>query len=401
MRRASLIFATRRPPFPLDNGARIRAHRLASGLSEHFDLTLVTFDGGPTGDETTSTRADLERVLPAARIELVPFDGRAAGRLRRDALRATSASWGPFATRGLRERLKQLASRAPGSVLHLDDPGVGLAGVGLDAGLVAFAPHNIEYRVLRGVAPSLPLGERPFVELEWRKGAREERRLWRRAQLCVAVSELDARVMREEGAAAVVVCPNGTDPVQRLPLPALAEGEPLRLLFVGSGAYWPYQQGLAWFVAEVLPLARHRGPVALEVVGERPPDPARSEGVVYRGRVPDVHPFYERAHALVLPVFAGSGTRLKVLEAAALGRPIISTALGAEGLPLEADKEFVRAENAEEFAAAIASLRESLRYSPEDIETMVAAARHAAEPFNWEEIVGRLAETYVSPPRGR
>jgi glycosyltransferase involved in cell wall biosynthesis len=392
MRRASLIFAARRPPFPLDNGARIRSQRLAAGLSEHFDLTLVTFEGGPTGDETSATPADLERLLPSARIELVPFDGRAAGRLRRDAFRPSSASWGPFDTRAMRRRLRALAS--PESVLHLDDPGVGLAGLGVRAALVAFAPHNIEYRVLRGVAPYLSLAERPFVELEWRKGAREERRLWRGTDLSVAVSELDAEAMRAGGAREVVVVPNGTDSAPRLPLAVPAPGDPLRLLFVGSGAYWPYEQGLAWFVGEVLPLVRGDGPVTLDVVGQAPDHPVRAEDVTYHGRVPEVAPFYERAHALVLPVFAGSGTRLKVIEAAMLGRPIVSTALGVEGLPLEPGYHYLRGERPEEFAAAIGSLRRLAGESPAALEAMLSAARRAAEPFTWDRIAAGLAETY-------
>jgi polysaccharide biosynthesis protein PslH len=393
MRRASLILATRRPPFPLDNGARIRTHRLATGLAARFDVTLVTFAGGPTHDETTSTREDLEQVLPGVRLELLPFDGRAPGRMRKDALRPSSASWAPYASAGLRSRLRELAAGRADCVLHLDDPAMGLAGLGVSAGLVAFAPHNIEYRILRGVVPGLPLFERPLVALEWRKSRREERRLWRKADVCVAVSELDAETMRRGGARRAVVCPNGTDALAPPPPQALADGDPLRLLFVGSGAYWPYEQGLSWFVREVMPLVQRDGPVALDVVGERPRDPVEAPGVAYHGRVPEVLPYYERAHALVLPVFAGSGTRLKVLEAAALRRPVLSTALGVEGLPFRPGVEYVHAETPNEFAAACAELRSGLREAR--LGGLLGAAEDAARPFRWDRIADGLARTYT------
>jgi glycosyltransferase involved in cell wall biosynthesis len=234
----------------------------------------------------------------------------------------------------MRAALTALISDRPGAILHLDDVGVGLAGRGLGPGRTVFAPHNVEHRIVREVAATRPLSHRSFLEVEWRKIAAEERLLWRGSDLCVAVSELDAAAMRAGGARRVEVCPNGTDPHPPLPPAAAARGVALRLLFVGSGAFWPYERGLQWFAQEVMPRLQAGGGATLDVVGERPPSPHRGPGIRYHGRVPDVRPFYERAHALVVPVFEGSGTRLKIIEAATLGRPVISTALGAEGLPV-------------------------------------------------------------------
>lgn len=388
-----LVFATRRPPWPLDNGARIRAHRLAIGLSERFDLTLVTFSGAPTYDETTASPAEIQDALPGAAIELVPYDGPQIG-VRRNAPRRRSATWGIYATPAMRARLAEFVSRHPRTLLHLDDPGMGLSGVGLPAALTAFSPHNIEHRILRDLARDLPPHRRPFLELEWRKVAHEERRLWCESDVCVAVSEIDAATMREGGAETTIICPNGTDRFDPTPLPRFAEGEPLRLVFVGSGAFWPYERGLAWFVREVLPRVREGGPVTFDVVGERPNDPVQGEGVTYHGRVPAVQPFYERSHALVVPVFQGSGTRLKALEAAALGRPVISTALGMEGLPLRAGEHYMRAEDPAGFADACARLRVLLGEGSKELAAMTGAAKTAAEPFFWDRVSAALAEGY-------
>src|SRR4030081_631065 len=95
----------------------------------------------------------------------------------------------------------------------------------------------------------------------------------------LAVSEPDARAMREGGARRVELCPNGAPPVERLPLPARSAGEPLKLLFVGTGRYLPNERGIAWFVRDVLPRIEARVPVIVEVVGHPPPRAVKAPGV--------------------------------------------------------------------------------------------------------------------------
>lgn len=389
-----LIFVTRRPPWPLDNGSRIRSMRLAAGLARRFELTLVTFRDGPAYDDTSATRADLEAALPEAGIELVDYGRRPSGGARRNVLSRRSDTYGQYDTPTLRAALRRLTSARPRGVLHLDDPGVALAGVDLPAALVAVAPHNVEHRIIRAIAGRLPLAHRPFMELEWRKLASEERLVWRAADLCVAVSEVDAQTMRAAGARDVALAPNGSDPHEPLPLPGLTRGEPMRLLFVGSLLYAPYAHALSWFVREALPAIREAaGPVELDVVGGHGDDLPAAAGVAYHGRAPDVRPFYERAHALALPVFEGSGTRVKVIEAAFLGRPVISTSLGVEGLPLGAT-DYLRAEDARGFADAVALLRNELEAGGADAAGRCAAAREALAELTWPRIADGLADQY-------
>jgi glycosyltransferase involved in cell wall biosynthesis len=293
--------------------------------------------------------------------------------------------------------LERLAAQAPGAIVHLDDPGVALAAsrARLPDALLTYAPHNIEHRIFRDMARRMSIAHRPFQELEWRKIAAEERRAWLMADVIVAVSEIDAATMRAEGARRVGICPNGSDAHEALPPAPLAAGEPLRLLFVGSLRYWPYAHALSWFVREALPQVRAvAADVIVDAVGEHGDDVDRAPGVVYHGRVPEVAPFYEAAHALVLPVFEGSGTRLKVVEAAMFGRPIISTALGVEGLPLAAGVTYLQAETAADFAAAVRQLRDELESGSAAVEQRRAAARAAVAELTWPQITERLADFY-------
>ncbi len=386
--RPQVIFATHRAPWPLDNGARIRTARLAQGLARSLQLTLVTFAGGPAWESGVVGRAELEALLPDARIELVPYAAAPPGGA---AVGATgSAAWGTYATPALRAGLARLVAERPSAVLHLDSPGAGLAGLGLAPARTVYSAHNIEHRVWRDVAGRRPPAQRGYVEVEWRKIELEEHRCWQGADVCLAVSELDAATMRAGGARRVEVCPNGADPRDPLPPAPLGQGDPARLVFVGFAAYWPYEHGLGWLAREVIPRARARAPVTLDVAGEPPRDPVGGPGVTYHGRVDDVTPFYAAAHALVIPMFEGSGTRLKAIEAAFLGRPVISTVLGVQGLPLRPGEHYLRAETIPEWVEAI----ERLRTDAAEMAAMAARARDAVAHLAWPRITARLAGTY-------
>jgi glycosyltransferase involved in cell wall biosynthesis len=151
-------------------------------------------------------------------------------------------------------------------------------------------------------------------------------------------------------------------------------------------------------VREALPRVEERTPVLLEVVGDPPARAPQSPNVRYVGRVPAVEPFYAESHAVVVPVFEGSGTRLKILEAMAYGRPVVSTRLGAEGLPVVPGEHYLRAEDPEGFAAAADRLAVwALDPSgDDDVSRMIDKARDAVQPLLWPGVTERLVELYRS-----
>jgi polysaccharide biosynthesis protein PslH len=200
--------------------------------------------------------------------------------------------------------------------------------------------------------------------------------------------------MRDGGARRVEVCPNGTDPVTPLPLPRREPGEPLRLVFVGMGRYEPNARGIEWFVSQVLPRIRSAIPVSLDVVGQPPPRPVNAPGVRYVGAVESLEPSYERAHVAIVPVFEGSGTRLKIPEALAYGRPIVSTSLGAEGLPVSAGTHFWQADDAPGFASAVLEAGRACEHPERRLAPMLSAGHAAIEALQWPNIVGQLIDLY-------
>lgn len=389
-----LIFATRRAPYPLDNGARIRSNRLLTGLSRAFDTSLVTFEHDAQSPDGHCGQAQLEQLFPD--IEVVTVPGLGPGKRLpqlRSLLSPRSFEVGRYRLPAFAAALGQLVERRRPSLIHFDDLGVGqYATVG--GGLSVLSTHNVDHRIVQQGARASSGLRRLYGEGEWRKLRREELRIWRQVPLCLAVSELDAATMRSAGARRVELCPNGTDPVDLLPLASRAAEEPLRLLFVGSGAFQPYERGLAWLVEEVLPRVRETLPVAFDVVGQPPRRPLAAPGVEYVGRVASVAPWYERAHVVVVPVFEGSGTRLKIIEALAYGRPVVSTRLGAEGLPIDKGTHYLEADEPGDFARALIDVAAWYEHPVERLEGRLRTARVAIEPLFWPNITRRLVDLY-------
>ena len=227
--------------------------------------------------------------------------------------------------------------------------------------------------------------------LMWRKLLAFEQRWVRRFSVCVAVSERDAAMLREMSPATQVhVVPNGVD--SRSFALQTNQRDAETLLFFGTLSYGPNVEGLIWFCQDVLPIVRASKPdVVLEVVGLNPP-PRVAElgelpGIHVTGFVPDIRPKLWSATTCVVPVLAGGGTRLKILEALAAGCPVISTTVGAEGLELMDGKHLLIADDPKEFARDVVALLESdaLRHRLAE-----GGRRAVAEKYDWQQIAPRL-----------
>jgi glycosyltransferase involved in cell wall biosynthesis len=395
--RPRLLFAARRPPFPLVTGARIRTHRLLTGLAKRFETTLVTFEHDANSPDGHVGADELRRLLPGIDVVTVPGCG-AGRRLRQLRTLASRRSWeyGRYRLVAMEEALERLAGERQPQAVHFDDLGVAQFGP-LAGALNAYSAHNVEHRILEGTIANSRGPRRQFAQIERRKVEPMEYRVWQTMALCLACSELDAAEMRA-GGARVIVCPNGTDPVESLAAPRRKPDEPLRLLFVGAVNYRPNQLGLEWFIGEALPRLREslQIPVVVDVVGTPPRNLAGFGDVVLHGRVPSVQPFYEGAHAVIVPVLYGSGTRLKVIEAMAYRRPVVATAAGAEGLPVRADVDYFEADRPDSFSAALRLIAHQCERADPQLEQMLASARRSIEPLLWPRIVAELSRTYLT-----
>lgn len=240
----------------------------------------------------------------------------------------------------------------------------------------------------RALATARP-DERRALSREAARVLAFERRAVREAHACLVVSADDATAARAMlGAMRVHLVPNGVDTTHFAP--ANSAPEPGAILFTGRMNYEPNAEAVLHCAEQVLPLVRREVPHArLHVVGAAPPPAVaalRSDAVVVHGQVDDMRPYHARAEVVVVPVRRGGGTRLKVLEAAASGKAIVSTPLGVEGLPFVAGHDVLVADAPEDFAAAVvALLRDEARR-----HELGRRARQAALAFDWSAIGAAL-----------
>jgi glycosyltransferase involved in cell wall biosynthesis/thymidylate kinase len=201
-------------------------------------------------------------------------------------------------------------------------------------------------------------------ELDWRRWRQYQRNVWRRFDRIQVFTPYDAQAIRTlapEVADRVRINPFGIE------MPAEADPtleEPETLAFVGSFGHAPNVEAALWLGNEIMPLLRVRRPgVRLLIVGSMPPPEVRAlagPDIVVTGRVPEVEPFLELAAVVLAPVRSGGGQRTKVLQGMAMGKAVVTTSLGAQGLELAGDPPPVMiGENAEQIAAATLQLLDS------------------------------------------
>jgi glycosyltransferase involved in cell wall biosynthesis len=223
--------------------------------------------------------------------------------------------------------------------------------------------HNVESALLgRREAVRRPPREWMARRVEASCAARVEGRAAARARLSITTSERDRELLRALApGAAIEVVENSVDLARLLPLPASAP-DPLRLLFVGSLDYAPNREAVEELLRDHLPVLRRAFPgLQLTIVGRDARGDltraARAQGVEATGAVPDVVPYYRAATACYLPLRSGGGTRVKVIEAFALGRPVLATAVAVEGLGVRAGEHFLSIERPADGVAALQRLR--------------------------------------------
>ena len=225
--------------------------------------------------------------------------------------------------------------------------------------------------------------------------ARAEREWCRRVSLNVAVSQEDAsRLGTISGNVDVFVVPNGVDTRALEPSTSDPTGD---IVFVGGYSWFPNADGMEFFAYEILPRLRRTIPgVRVRWIGRAPTeviDRFRGLGVDMLGYVDDMRPEVHRARCVIVPLRIGGGTRLKILDAWALGKAVVSTSVGCEGLATESGRNILIADTPHEFAAEVVRVlsERSLRARLE-----AEARRTAIAHYDWETLGETMRTRYSS-----
>src|SRR5438093_4358647 len=229
--------------------------------------------------------------------------------------------------------------------------------------------------------------------LSWSRAGEDfqalERELARNVDLVLTCSERDAGAFRDMGARRVRVVPNAIPPLEA---PLVAQRHDV--VFVGSLDWRPNADAAVLLAKEIWPRCRALLPGArLVIVGRNPPlnvQALASHDVAIEGSVPSVRPYLDRAFATAIPLRAGSGTRIKILEAWAAGVPVIASRIAAEGLPCSDGKDLILAEEPSDFARALVRLWRDRQLADE----LVREGLRTVEPFTAEKIEQDVVRYY-------
>jgi sugar transferase (PEP-CTERM/EpsH1 system associated) len=386
---------------PLDKGGKLRTWHLLRHLAQRHDITYLAFA------DADVDQAHVEGMRTVAnRIETVPRTEPPKGSLRFLADAAAHVldplpyAVGKYRSGAFRRRLADLLSDERFDLIVCDFlfPAVNLPRR-LPCPTVVFT-HNVESEIWRRHASTADsVVRRALYRMQHRRMLRCERRALGRFDGVLAVSDTDASTLtRLYGDALrrrVYVIPTGVDTGYFDPHPSDAASR--RVVFTGSMDWLPNEDAVVFFCREILPLIREREPdVSLAIVGREPTPPvkelARQHGVDVTGRVPDVRPYMRDAAVYIVPLRIGGGTRLKIFEAMAAGKAIVSTTIGAEGLPVINGTHLLIADEPHTFARHVVRLLRDVDHR-RHIES--AARALVVDRYDWSAAAEVLEESLV------
>jgi polysaccharide biosynthesis protein PslH len=402
---SQVLFLTQVLPYPLDAGPKIRAYYVLRYLSQKHSITLLTFirpfdppdaiehlkEFCTRVETVTMTRSRLQDLTAMGRSLLL----REPLLISRDRLPAMDLA------------LEHLIAAHRFEVIHADQ--LWMAPYALQAQLLAkkkrenpvviLDQHNAVHLIPRRMASEEP---NPLLKIGWKREARlmarYEKETCGRFDLTTWVTQEDLTAIREISGNTI---PSDSDHARVIPIciepQAISELPPLdhrpRILFLG-GMHWPPNAGaVGWFVNEIFPLVKAVIPEAeFLAVGKNPPaEISRIAGVVAPGYVDDVETFFHTCRVFVVPIRAGGGMRVKILDAWDRGLPIVSTTIGAEGIACESGKDILIADDPESFAGEIVRILQDDDYA----QRLRTAGRVTVEQrYNWQRVYQAWDQVY-------
>lgn len=398
-----ILFLTPQLAFPPHQGTTVRNYNIIRNLSTRHDIYLVSF----------GTQQELSEAQPLAqlcrRIDAVLAPSRTI------AQRALTTIISPYPDMALRlespamhERISSTLGTERFDLVQAEGIEMARYVLGREFGPgktpLVFDDHNAEYVLQRTAFESdvrypLRWHAAAYSIIQTAKLARYERAVCNRANHVLAASGTDARAIGALGITApVTVVPNGVDTSHFVPSTEVC-AKPLAeqsMVYAGKMDYRPNVDAMLWFCDEILPRIRNEIPLAhIAVVGQKPsPRIAQlnnREGVEVTGWVPDTRPYVADAAVYVVPLRMGSGTRLKVLEAMAMGKAIVTTSRGIEGIDCVPGQHMLVADSSHDFAHAVVSLFRD----PQHRRALGQAARKLVEAkYDWRSVTAKLDAIY-------
>ena len=386
-----VLLVTTKPP-TLSSGGGLRTFHLLRHLAQRHDVTLLTGTDERERDEVSTIEPYCRAVVTVP----IPETRRPLHVHIANLFSSTPYYRAIMSSTAFEAQFSALIERQQFDVVQVEN--LRTAHVALPArGVTRILDlHNVESILFQRLVRHMPPGwRRALLWSDALKLSAYQRRIIPQFHECLAVSDQDAEALRRlVPGVHISVIPNGVDPEEFSPEPVVCR--PHSLVFTGSFTYHPNVDAMVSFCRDVLPRIRAAIPeVHLSIVG-RGPSPEvkaleRLSGVDVTGRVPDVRPHLAHATVVIVPLRVGSGTRLKILEAMAMGKPVVSTSIGAEGLDVHPGHDVEIADGVAPFAdTTVALLRDADRRERLGIN----ARRTVTQQYAWSVVMHRLDRLY-------
>ncbi len=379
-------------PYPLNTGKRIRSFHLTKGLAQHHELTYLAY-GEPDSEAAAYLRE--HRITPIA---VPPPDRRQSGIKFYARLFFNLFSPYPYIvtshyTEAFQKQVRELVGKERFEVVISEWTPYAIFLRQLEGCKRVIVAHNIESSIWRRYErnESNPL-KRWYISIQRKKVEAFEKSCFRWVDGAISVSEAEAEELHAYGLPyRVGVVENGVD--LDYFLPTEEESESSSLVFTGSMDWRPNQDAVSYFVKDIFPLIRSEKPeVTVTIVGRKPPkkitDLRQVPGVTVTGTVEDVRPYMAKAAVFIVPLRIGGGSRLKILEAMAMKKAVVSTSIGAEGLNVTPGRDILIGDTPEEFARQVLNCLDSPEVRKRLAEEGRALVRRQ---YGWE----RLSEKYA------
>lgn|SRR5690625_58978 len=392
-------------PYPPHGGVLQRSYNLLRHIAARHEVHLVALNQRAllsTPDRVEWASEELSKV--AARVDVFPMQSDRSRLLWAAMAGVTFFHSSPYdinwlRSPSLRAYLTQLGKSERFDLVHLDTVGLVPYATCFAGTPVVLNHHNIESHMMARRAENEPVRwRRLYFRREARKLAALERDVVPWMAMNLVVSELDAaRLLEVVGQAPIRVVHNGVDIDYFAPVepPMTNDGG---LVFAGGMNWYPNREAVLYLLREIWPeLISDRADRHITILGQDPPAELVAAAVDPRisvpGFVPDVRPYIDAASVYICPILDGGGTRLKILDALAMAKPLVATGLAVEGLGLEDGVHYLKAETPADYVRQVRRL-----------ETEPALARRLAnrgrelveQRYAWSVIGERLEDAYRS-----
>lgn len=396
-----ILLLTPQRPYPPHQGTTLRNFNLVKELSKRHTVCLLTFLEPDQCHQSPGPLPELCRWIETVAVPQRTTVQRLKQMLTTRRPDMTWRLWSPEFAACLANRLQA----EPFDVVQIEGiemaPYLPTIEAGRPRPLIIYDAHNAEW-ILQKRASLTDL-KNPmrwiaavYSWVQWHRLRRYEANLLPRVDHTIAMSNPDKLALQTVAPkAAITVIPNGVDLSEYLDFGGSLV--PNDLVFTGKMDFRPNIDAVLWFGKQVLPLIQARRPgTTFTIVGQRPHprlDVLRDvPGVTITGHVNDIRPYIAGATVYVAPLRVGGGTRLKLMEAMAMGRAIVSTVVGAEGFPVTDEQELLLADEPEMFAEKVCFLLDN---PARRVELGQAGRAFAEANYGWDSLVPRLEKIHT------